>query len=151
MTLRTKITTDHDQSRRWAVQHGGWPGAAGAGQPPQSPSRLRIGFDDSPDKVHEITWDEFFTELRAEGLALELESGPGRFWRIMAMRDVQRAKTPVERKPSTAAGRRARRIAQRSLSGAQQLSVHKRTSHEKKKTVRSSSRTQRRRKMRKSA
>jgi hypothetical protein len=151
MPLRSKITTDEDEIRRWAEQHRAWPGAAGTGQPPESPSRLRIGFDDSPDDVREINWDDFFNELRAEGLALELEIGPGRFWRIVPMRDAQRAKTPLERKPSTASGRRSRRIAQRSMSGAQELSIKKRASDEKKKTVRRSSGTQRRREMRKSA
>jgi hypothetical protein len=68
------ITTDHDTIRQWADRQGGKPAAVDRTHKKGDVGIIRIMFPDNPQSEHgaliEISWDEFFQEFEARGLAL---------------------------------------------------------------------------------
>ncbi len=63
-----KITTDHDEIRKWAEARGGRPAVV------RGTEILRIAFPNAPnaddDDLDEITWDQFFEKFDEADLAL---------------------------------------------------------------------------------
>jgi len=73
----SETTTDHNEIRRWAEQHGGRPAAVSATGSGSDPGILRIMFPDAPqhddDALEEIAWDEWLSAFDDNGLALIYE------------------------------------------------------------------------------
>jgi hypothetical protein len=67
----TRLTTDHDEIRRWVEEHGGKParvrGTGGEGDP----GILRIDFPGGTgqDQLEHIPWDEWFEKFEEQNLA----------------------------------------------------------------------------------
>jgi hypothetical protein len=83
----SKTTTDHDEIRKWAEEHGAIPAAVeGTGdQPDHDPDAglLRFEFRDN-DSLDEVDWDAFFRTFEDRRLAFlcqeEIQDGdPSRF------------------------------------------------------------------------
>lgn len=72
--MATKVTTDHEEIRKWAEARGGKPacvlGTGGKGDI----GMLRIEFPKAPlakdENLKEISWDEWFKAFDRNGLAL---------------------------------------------------------------------------------
>jgi hypothetical protein len=67
----TKVTTDHEEIRRWAEERGGKPAAVVGPQEENIAGGLRIDFPDydSGEKLEEISWTEFFEKFDEQNLA----------------------------------------------------------------------------------
>ena len=69
-----KVTTDHDEIRKWAEARGGRPAAVRSTQSKDGAGIIRIEFPNAPnakdDNLEEITWDEFFEKFDESNLAL---------------------------------------------------------------------------------
>lgn len=69
-----ETTTDHDEIRVWAEGKGGVPAAAKRTHSDEEVGIIRLMFPDAENSRHdalvEISWDEFFAEFEARGLAL---------------------------------------------------------------------------------
>ena len=70
---KSHTTTDHDEIRRWAEEHGGKPArvkgtGSGSGD---DPGILRIDFPGGTgeDQLEHISWDEWFQKFEDEKLA----------------------------------------------------------------------------------
>lgn len=64
----SKITTDHEEIRRWAEERGGKPARVKGTGNGDDAGLLRIKFRDDED-LEEISWDEFFEEFERNSLA----------------------------------------------------------------------------------
>ena len=74
----SQTTTDHATIRRWAEARGGKPAAVRATEDDDRPGALlRIAFpgqaQSDDDALDEISWDEWFRQFDANGLALVYE------------------------------------------------------------------------------
>ena len=71
----TRITTDHEEIRRWAEAHGGRParvkGTGGQGDP--GILRLDLPGDGPDPNLEEISWDEWFRAFEENQLAFVYE------------------------------------------------------------------------------
>jgi hypothetical protein len=69
-----KITTDHDEIRKWAEARGGRPAVVRSTQGKRGTGIIRLEFPDAPnandDALEEITWEEFFEKFDESNLAL---------------------------------------------------------------------------------
>ncbi|MDT0632609.1 hypothetical protein RQM47_02115 [Rubrivirga sp. S365] len=69
----SQTTTDHNTIRTWADERGGTPAAVKDTQDGDS-EVIRLMFPDAPqsesDNLKEISWDEWFEQFDANGLAL---------------------------------------------------------------------------------
>jgi hypothetical protein len=70
----TKISTDHDEIRKWAEARGGRPAAVRRTHRKDDPGIIRIEFPNAPnandENLEEISWDEFFKKFDEADLAL---------------------------------------------------------------------------------
>ncbi len=71
---QSKVTTDHDEIRKWAEARGGRPAAVRSTQSKKATGIIRIEFPDAPnakdDNLEEISWDDFFEKFDESDLAL---------------------------------------------------------------------------------
>ena len=71
---QAKITTDHNEIRKWAEARGGRPAAVRSTQSKDNTGIIRIEFPDASnardDALEEISWDEFFEKFDESELAL---------------------------------------------------------------------------------
>ena len=71
---QAKVTTDHDEIRKWAEARGGRPAVVRRTQSKNGTGIIRIEFPDAPnakdDNLEEISWDEFFEKFDESNLAL---------------------------------------------------------------------------------
>jgi hypothetical protein len=71
---QAKITTDHDQIRKWAEARGGKPATVRSTHSKQGTGIIRIEFPGAPnakdDALEEISWEEFFEKFDESDLAL---------------------------------------------------------------------------------
>lgn len=69
-----ETTTNHDEIRKWAEQHGGKPAAVDRTHQKGDVGIIRIMFPKAPNSEHghllEISWEEFFKEFEDRELAL---------------------------------------------------------------------------------
>lgn len=70
MTSNSKTTTDHDEIRKWAEQHGGKP-AVVRGTDDSGSGILRIDFPGGAgeDELKPIDWEDWFSRFDQENLA----------------------------------------------------------------------------------
>ena len=71
---QAKVTTDHDEIRKWAEARGGRPATVRSTHSKDNPGIIRIEFPGAPnandDALEEISWEEFFKKFDDAGLAL---------------------------------------------------------------------------------
>src|SRR5438477_11848746 len=71
---QSKVTTDHDEIRKWAEARGGRPATVRSTQSKNDVGIIRIEFPDAPnakdDALEEISWEEFFEKFDEANLAL---------------------------------------------------------------------------------
>jgi len=71
---QAKVTTDHDEIRKWAEARGGRPAAVRSTQSKEATGIIRIEFPGAPnakdDNLEEISWEEFFEKFDESELAL---------------------------------------------------------------------------------
>ncbi len=67
----SKMTTNHDEIRQWAEQHGGRPSAVNGTGGREDPGILRIDFPGGAgeDSLHHIPWEEWFDAFEDKHLA----------------------------------------------------------------------------------
>ena len=86
---QSKTTTDHDEIRRWAEEHGGKPARVRGTGDGDDPGILRIDFPGGEEaRLEEISWDEWFKKFDEENLAFlhqdEVKSGEeSRFFKLV--------------------------------------------------------------------
>ncbi len=83
MTSETRMTTDHDEIRRWVEQHVGAPSAVKGTGGQGDPGVLQIDFPGGAGEgeLEHLSWDQWFEKFEESGLALlyqkEKASGEG--------------------------------------------------------------------------
>ena len=67
----TRTTTDHEEIRRWAEEHGGQPARVRGTGNEDDPGLLRIDFPGGAgeDQLEHISWDEWFQKFDENNLA----------------------------------------------------------------------------------
>jgi hypothetical protein len=67
-----KVTTDHEEIRRWAERHGGKPAHVKRTGEKDDPGVIRIDFPgySGEDSLEPISWEEWFEKFDERGLAL---------------------------------------------------------------------------------
>jgi hypothetical protein len=90
-TSEAKVTTDHDEIRRWVEERGGRPATVKSTHQNGDPGLLRIDFPDNPpdQNLEPISWDEWFKKFDEKKLAFlyqdELKSGQeSRFFKLIS-------------------------------------------------------------------
>jgi hypothetical protein len=108
-----RVTSDHREIRRWAERHGGRPAVQKRLGSPNKLPRIGIFFDRTDEAAkHETTWDNFLDVMEESNLSLIYEDDSNWF-KFVNRRDLDIARRPELRRPNTAKGRRAQRIASR--------------------------------------
>jgi hypothetical protein len=86
----SKVTTDHDEIRRWVEERGGVPATVKSTGSSEDPGLLRIDFPDYGDesRLEEISWEKFFEKFEENDLAFlyqdKLKSGEtSRFFKFV--------------------------------------------------------------------
>jgi len=84
-----RATTDHADIRSWVEKRGGHPAVVAATESSGGSGLLRIDYDEpggnDDDRLHRITWDEFFRIFDENGLAfLRDPDGDSRFSKFVA-------------------------------------------------------------------
>jgi hypothetical protein len=64
-----KLTTDHEEIRRWAESRDGRPATVKATMSGGEPGILRIDFDPPDESLEPISWEKFFDKFDREKLA----------------------------------------------------------------------------------
>jgi anaerobic selenocysteine-containing dehydrogenase len=70
-TSESKVTTDHEEIRRWVEDRGGHPAQVKGTEKGESAGLLRIDYPgfSGEGRLEEITWDEFFEAFEKNKLA----------------------------------------------------------------------------------
>jgi hypothetical protein len=70
MASQSKTTTDHDEIRRWAEEHGGRPASVRGTEDGDAAGVLRIDFPGGAgeSELEQISWDEWFAKFDESGL-----------------------------------------------------------------------------------
>lgn len=63
-------TTDHEQIRRWAEEHGGRPACVKGTGKGNDPGILRFDFGEKDEELDEVTWERWFEWFDKNDLAL---------------------------------------------------------------------------------
>jgi len=68
---KSKMTTDHDEIRRWAEERNGHPATVKRTEKGGEPGILRIDFPgySGEQSLEEISWDDFFKKFEESDLA----------------------------------------------------------------------------------
>jgi hypothetical protein len=111
---QAKVTTDHDEIRKWAEARGGRPAVVRSTQSKDATGIIRIEFPDSPnakdDNLEEISWEEFFEKFDDAKLALlhqeETEGGQRSNFNKLVGRETAEAREHGEAHASRHHGRR---------------------------------------------
>jgi hypothetical protein len=71
MSGKSRVTTDHDEIRRWTEERGGWPATVKATEKGGKPGILRIDYPgfSGEDTLDKISWEEFFEAFDQNNLA----------------------------------------------------------------------------------
>jgi hypothetical protein len=107
----TKVTTDHEEIRRWVEERGGWPAHVKGTGEDGDPGVLRIDFPgySGEDTLEPIPWDEWFRKFDEKNLAFVYQdktaSGEQSYFNELVSRDtveerLQRAKRTSTRAPT---------------------------------------------------
>jgi hypothetical protein len=110
---QAKVTTDHDEIRKWAQARGGRPAAVRRTHSKDNIGIIRIEFPDAPnandDALEEISWKEFFEKFEDSKLALlyqeETAKGELSNFNKLVGRETAEAREPGETHTSRHHGR----------------------------------------------
>src|SRR4051794_35780021 len=94
MASQSRVTTDHNEIRRWAEERGGHPATVKRTEQGGEPGILRIDFPgfSGEDTLEEISWDDFFQKFEESGLAfLFQDKGDSRFNKLVSRDTAQAA------------------------------------------------------------
>jgi hypothetical protein len=71
MSARSKVTTKHDEIRKWIEDHGGFPATVKATEKNGNPGILRVDYPgfSGENRLERITWEEFFEAFDKNNLA----------------------------------------------------------------------------------
>lgn len=71
MAGKSKVTTNHNEIKRWVEERGGWPATVSDTVKGDEPGILRIDYLGFSGKgaLEKITWDEFFEAFEEQKLA----------------------------------------------------------------------------------
>jgi hypothetical protein len=71
MAGESKVTTDHDEIRRWVEERGGWPATVKDTGKGGAPGVLRIDYEgySGAETLQRISWEEFFAAFEENNLA----------------------------------------------------------------------------------
>lgn len=89
---RSRVTTDHDEIRRWVEARGGRPARVrGTGRRANDPGLLRIDYPgfSGERSLEPISWDRFFKAFDDNKLAFVYQDGRSRFSKLVARDTVQ--------------------------------------------------------------
>jgi hypothetical protein len=64
-----KITTDHEEIKRWAEKRGGKPSSVAGTGGKDDAGLLRLDFDPDDEKLEDIDWEDFFEKFDEKKLA----------------------------------------------------------------------------------
>jgi hypothetical protein len=123
MSDLTKVTSDHDEIRRWAEERGGKPARVKGTGDDNDPGLLRIDFPDGPDpNLEPISWDEWFRKFDEKQLAFLYEdktaSGEIRYFNKLVSRETGKDRLEEHAKKGSSSSR------QKSSSGKEHEPVH---------------------------
>ena len=98
-----KVTTDHDEIRKWTEERGGWPATVKATAEDGEPGILRIDYPgfSGGNRLEKISWEDFFDAFEKNNLAFlyqeELESGAeSRFSKLIERESTEKAKAKAQ-------------------------------------------------------
>jgi hypothetical protein len=88
MSHESKITTDHEEIRKWVDERGGHPAVVESTYGKDGGGILRIDFGEEEDTLQETTWDEFFQIFEDNKLAFlyqeeTADGGVSRFFKLV--------------------------------------------------------------------
>ena len=71
MSGKSKVTTNHEEIRRWTEERGGWPATVKTTEKNGKPGILRIDYPGygGEDTLDRISWEEFFDAFEKNKLA----------------------------------------------------------------------------------
>ena len=97
-THASKVTTDHDEIRRWVEKRGGRPATVKRTEKGGEPGVLRIDFPgySGEDTLEEISWDDFFKKFEEAKLAFvyqetTADGKPSRFSKLVRRTEEHKA------------------------------------------------------------
>ncbi|MBI4492107.1 MAG: hypothetical protein HY690_04880, partial [Chloroflexi bacterium] len=87
----SKLTTDHEEIRRWAEERGGRPAHVGGTGTDEDPGLLRIefpGYGTERERLEPISWEAFFRKFDEKGLVFSFqertrEGEISRYWKLV--------------------------------------------------------------------
>ena len=97
---QAKVTTDHDEIRKWAEARGGRPATVRSTHSKDNAGIIRIEFPGAPnakdEALEEISWEEFFEKFDEKKLAFlyqdETSSGKeSRFFKLVSRETAKEA------------------------------------------------------------
>src|SRR5438067_11235347 len=97
---QSRVTTDHNEIRRWAEERGARPACVRGTGGNDDVGILRLDFPgySGQDSLQHIEWDEFFEKFDEQGLALlHQESTAGGTWAVLPPLLVASCQRPEER------------------------------------------------------
>jgi hypothetical protein len=113
MAPATRVTTNHDEIRRWAEERGGRPSRVKGTGRGEDPGILRIDFPgfSGADTLEPISWDEWFRAFDRKRLAFLYQDVPNRRFNKLIDRDSAGARPTRGRARPARATARARTAA----------------------------------------
>src|SRR4051794_34782775 len=119
---KTRITTDHDEIRRWAEERGGVPATVKATEQDGEPGILRIDFPgfSGEGTLEQISWEDFFRKFDENNLAFVYDADPNsRFNKLVSRETAQQKESrgrsrSAEARSRSTASRSSRRSSTRS-------------------------------------
>jgi hypothetical protein len=105
----SKVTTDHEEIRRWVEARGGWPARVKGTGDDDDPGLIRIDFPgySGEESLEPISWDEWFRKFDERKLAFVYQdttaTGEKSFFNKLVSRDsVEGEERPAERERAPA-------------------------------------------------
>src|SRR3954465_9799243 len=71
MAGKSRVTTDHDEIRKWVEERGGFPATVKTTESNGKPGILRIDYEgfSGEDRLEKISWEQFFEAFDENSLA----------------------------------------------------------------------------------
>ena len=94
---QTKVTSNHDEIRRWVEERGGHPATVpGMSEAEGAAGLLCFKFGDESEELEPVSWDEFFEKFDKNDLVMLYreeteEGGESRFFKFVSGETAERA------------------------------------------------------------
>lgn len=110
---QVKVTTDHEEIRRWAEERGAIPARVHGTEGSDDVGIIRLAFPGAPnakdEKLEPISWDEWFREFDERGLALVYEETTATGQKSNFNKIISRETAEARQEGDTKASRRSAR------------------------------------------